>query len=113
MQDAAQEIEQVRHQDGRFVKGISGNPQGSISKAEQARRVAEMAESLAVEFGGLSALSPAERLLIEGAAELALMPIRRRPFVETEAVRVRVRNSIQRSLSIVRKGRRKLTRFAR
>jgi hypothetical protein len=114
---SAQATGQIEKHSTRWRPGQSGNPAGSVSKAEMARRVAEMAESLASEFGGLGALTPAERLLITGAAEgavdLAAMPVRRPRGGETDAVRVRIRNSIQRSLSIVRKGKRRITRFAR
>jgi hypothetical protein len=111
MQDAFQATQQAAKNDGRWPKGISGNPRGRLSRAEIAAKCEQMAESLASEFGGLTALTPAEALLIRSAARLAVMTVPRRS--RADEVAVRVHNSISRSLAIVRKAHRRITRFGR
>jgi len=97
--------EQMRHQERRqrrgnpnWVAGVSGNPAGRSKAARDARVAAKMAE-LAVEFGGVSALSSIDRTLLRQAAELLM----RRPQGADD--HVRIVNAVNRILGGLRKRR--------
>jgi hypothetical protein len=83
-------VEQDRHQERRqrrgnpnWVPGVSGNPAGRSKAARDARVAAKMAE-LAVEFGGVAALSSIDTTLLRQAAELLM----RRPQGADDHVRI-------------------------
>src|SRR5262249_6840907 len=60
-----------------FKPGVSGNPFGKASKAQQRAMLLARAAELAEPLGGLQGLDGIERILIEHAAELTLSKPRR------------------------------------
>jgi hypothetical protein len=97
MQFAEQEPHQERRQRGNpnWVPGVSGNPAGRSKAARDARVAAKMAE-LAVEFGGVAALSSIDTTLLRQAAELLM----RRPQGADD--HVRIVNAVTRILGGIR-----------
>ncbi|HEX9324698.1 MAG TPA: hypothetical protein VF913_21660 [Xanthobacteraceae bacterium] len=105
------EMEQVRQQDraqvhdpatGRFLPGRSGNPAGTMPRAERERRVLAKARALSRELGGWSRMGVLDREYLLQAARLLLCKPRHHDD------RVRLANSVRRLLVTVegRRGRR-------
>ncbi len=95
MQVAPQDRGQVTGQDGRFLKGRSGNPAGGLSRAAKlARRDALIAE-WTKDIGGEAALTAPERDLLRKAAELMQLRTTR---AEDQ---VRIANSVSKILAQV------------
>lgn len=82
---------------GKFVAGNNANPVGRWA-ARKAKLGAKMAE-VAVEFGGVEALSSIDRALVEQAAALML----RHPTNDEDATRIA--NTVARLLRSVRRDR--------
>src|SRR5262249_38436920 len=55
--------------------GHSGNPDGK-SRTRREQRIAEKMAEIAIEFGGVEALSAGDRVLLRGAAEELISPSR-------------------------------------
>jgi hypothetical protein len=97
MQQGEQQGEQRERVYGRpFPAGRSGNPSGSVSKAEQERRLRAKVRELARPFGGLGVLGVLERVRLTQAARL-LLDTRRRSVEDA----IRYANAIERLLSSV------------
>jgi hypothetical protein len=79
---------------GRFKLGHSGNAMGPLRRKQ---KLADRANTLAAEFGGLAALSGADWMLIHQCAELLL----RKP--EDGEMAVRFANTVSRILGGIRK----------
>jgi hypothetical protein len=60
-----------------FKPGVSGNPYGKASKAQQRAMVLARAGELAEPLGGYEGLNSVEKILLEQAAELTLSKPRR------------------------------------
>jgi BMFP domain-containing protein YqiC len=100
MQITDQAAEQPARQiPGRFEKGVSGNPRGSLSKAEREALLRAKLQALAEPFGGLSALDAINRERLDQAARL-LLDTRRRSAVDT----VRYAHIVERLLAAVEAG---------
>src|SRR5262249_8259552 len=83
-----------------FQPGNSGNPYGK-SKTRREQLIAEQMAEIAVEFGGVEALSPGDRVLLRGAAEELISPAR----PHNHEARTRSANIISRALSTIRRHR--------
>jgi hypothetical protein len=82
-------------QDGRFPKGVSGNPRGSLSKAARQSRLAEIIAEWVAPHGGTAAFGAAELALLNRAAELRLL----RPRNPLDGIRAA--NTVARILSLL------------
>src|ERR1700756_2932917 len=82
-----------------WPKGVSGNPRGSLSKAEREALLRAKLQALAERFGGLSALDAINRERLDQAARL-LLDTRRRSAVDT----VRYAHIVERLLAAVEAG---------
>jgi hypothetical protein len=107
LQVAEQDYPLPRRQPGSILPGYSGNPRGRISAAEKRKRLADKVAELASELGGLDAISPSQRLLIERAAMLSFQ----KPTSHNDSVRIS--NSIERALRRARRGTPRGTRVVR
>ena len=58
-----------------WIKGVSGNPKGSITAAERRARIAAKVDGWVAELGGR--VGAAERELLQRAAELSMLKPRR------------------------------------
>src|SRR5262245_12034025 len=91
-EQTSEQIERRKPGNPAFVKGVSGNPIGRVSKAERAARVEAICAEWCRPFGGLAVLRPAEQALLQKAAELSLHHPRRHEDV------IRYTNTIARIL---------------
>jgi hypothetical protein len=89
--------QQVRTASGTWAAGVSGNPSGRPSAAERRQLVSDKVAELAVELGGIDAISAHQRSLLETAAGLLLA----RPRANVDSVRTA--NAVARCLRLARR----------
>jgi hypothetical protein len=97
MQQRGQRHEQQRVRGRPFPPGVSGNPQGRISRAEQRARRDALVLELAGELGGIDALTPSARVLLTQCADLLMRK------AATAEDHVRIVNSVDRILRSLRR----------